>query len=51
MDEKVFASMKKLLLLKSEDQRYQLHMHYLNHGKDSKPSTMSMTEWIDLCTY
>nr|XP_010906431.1 uncharacterized protein LOC105033363 [Elaeis guineensis] len=50
-DEEVCASIKKLLSLKSKDQRYRLHMYYLNHGKDSKPSTVSMTERIDLCTY
>ncbi|XP_073117599.1 uncharacterized protein [Elaeis guineensis] len=50
-DEEVCASIKKLLLLKSKDPRYRLHMHYLNHRKDSKPSTMSTVEWIDLCTY
>nr|XP_019709947.1 uncharacterized protein LOC105055903 [Elaeis guineensis] len=35
MDEEVCASIKILLSLKSKDQRYRLHMHYLNHGKDS----------------
>ena len=51
MDEEVCASVKKLLLLKLKDQRYRLHMHYLNHEKDSKPSTVTTIELIDLCTY
>ncbi|KAG1342274.1 hypothetical protein COCNU_05G005030 [Cocos nucifera] len=50
-DEEVCDSVKKLLSFKSKDLRCRIYIHYFNHGKNSKTSTVTTTSWMDLCTY